>query len=303
MMSPLSVAQYLDPTNEELQFDVVIFDEASQVKPEDALGAFMRGKTAVVMGDTQQLPPTSFFDQMATGESEEEVATSLDMESILHLCKLSFPVKMLKWHYRSRHESLISVSNKEFYNNELLVYPSPSHDDPELGLKLHYNPNTVYDRGSSSANHLEARDVVKEIFNHFDKYGDTKSLGVGTFSVAQKNAILEELEIERKKRPELEPLFSENKDERFFVKNLETIQGDERDVILISVGYGYDQAGKMSLNFGPLNQDGGERRLNVLITRAREKCVVFSNFKAYDMHLTANPPYGVKALKEFLSYA
>lgn len=303
MMSPLSVAQYLDPTNEELQFDVVIFDEASQVKPEDALGAFMRGKTAVVMGDTQQLPPTSFFDQMATGESEEEVATSLDMESILHLCKLSFPVKMLKWHYRSRHESLISVSNKEFYNNELLVYPSPSHDDPELGLKLHYNPNTVYDRGSSSANHLEARDVVKEIFNHFDKYGDTKSLGVGTFSVAQKNAILEELEIERKKRPELEPLFLENKDERFFVKNLETIQGDERDVILISVGYGYDQAGKMSLNFGPLNQDGGERRLNVLITRAREKCVVFSNFKAYDMHLTANPPYGVKALKEFLSYA
>ena len=303
MMSPLSVAQYLDPTNEELQFDVVIFDEASQVKPEDALGAFMRGKTAVVMGDTQQLPPTSFFDQMATGESEEEVATSLDMESILHLCKLSFPVKMLKWHYRSRHESLISVSNKEFYNNELLVYPSPSHNDPELGLKFHYNPNTVYDRGSSSANHLEARDVVKEIFNHFDKYGDTKSLGVGTFSVAQKNAILEELEIERKNRPELEPLFSENKDERFFVKNLETIQGDERDVILISVGYGHDQAGKMSLNFGPLNQDGGERRLNVLITRAREKCVVFCNFKAYDMHLTANPPYGVKALKEFLSYA
>ncbi len=303
MMSPLSVAQYLDPTNEELQFDVVIFDEASQVKPEDALGAFMRGKTAVVMGDTQQLPPTSFFDQMSSGESDEEEATSLDMESILHLCKLSFPVKMLKWHYRSRHESLISVSNKEFYDNELLVYPSPSHNDPELGLKFNYNPNTAYHRGSSSANPLEAKDVVDEIFNHFDKYGDTKSLGVGTFSVAQKNAILEELEVRRKERPELEPLFSENKDERFFVKNLETIQGDERDVILISVGYGYDTERKMSLNFGPLNQDGGERRLNVLITRAREKCVVFSNFKAYDMHLTANPPYGVKSLKEFLEYA
>ena len=303
MMSPLSVAQYLDPTNEELQFDVVIFDEASQVKPEDALGAFMRGKTAVVMGDTQQLPPTSFFDQMSTGESEEEVATSLDMESILHLCKLSFPVKMLKWHYRSRHESLISVSNKEFYDNDLLVYPSPSHNDPELGLKFIYNPNTAYDRGSSSANLLEAKDVVDEIFNHFDKFGDTKSLGVGTFSVAQKNAILEELELRRKERPELEPLFSDNKDEHFFVKNLETIQGDERDVILISIGYGFDNDRKMSLNFGPLNQDGGERRLNVLITRAREKCVVFSNFKAYDMHLTANPPFGVKALKEFLSYA
>lgn len=303
MMSPLSIAQYLDPTNEELQFDVVIFDEASQVKPEDALGAFMRGKTAVVMGDTQQLPPTSFFDQMSDADSDEEEATSLDMESILHLCKLSFPVKMLKWHYRSRHESLITVSNREFYDDDLLVYPSPSHSDPELGLKFHYNPNTQYLRGASSKNPLEAKDVVEEIFNHFEKYGDTKSLGVGTFSVAQKNAILEELEVKRKEHPEYEPLFSDNKEERFFVKNLETIQGDERDVILISVGYGYDQDGKMSLNFGPLNQDGGERRLNVLITRAREKCVVFSNFKAYDMNLTANPPYGVKSLKEFLEYA
>lgn len=303
MMSPLSIAQYLDPTNEKLQFDVVIFDEASQVKPEDALGAFMRGKTAVVMGDTQQLPPTSFFDQMAAGESDEEVATSLDMESILHLCKLSFPVKMLKWHYRSRHESLISVSNNLFYGDELLVYPSPSKNDPELGLKFFYNPNTSYDRGSTSANRGEAKDVVKEIFNHFEKFGDTKSLGVGTFSVAQKNAILEELELERKNRPEFEPLFADNREEHFFVKNLETIQGDERDVILISVGYGFDSDGKMSLNFGPLNQDGGERRLNVLITRAREKCVVFSNFKAYDMHLTENPPFGAKALKEFLAYA
>ena len=303
MMSPLSIAQYLDPTNEELQFDVVIFDEASQVKPEDALGAFMRGKTAVVMGDTQQLPPTSFFDQMSDADSDEEEATSLDMESILHLCKLSFPVKMLKWHYRSRHESLITVSNREFYDDDLLVYPSPSHSDPELGLKFHYNPNTAYARGSSSANPLEAQDVVEEIFNHFEKYGDTKSLGVGTFSVAQKNAILEALEVKRKEHPEYEPLFSDNKEERFFVKNLETIQGDERDVILISVGYGFDENRKMSLNFGPLNQDGGERRLNVLITRAREKCVVFSNFKAYDMNLTANPPYGVKSLKEFLEYA
>ncbi|WP_405288547.1 DUF3320 domain-containing protein, partial [Methanobrevibacter sp.] len=303
MMSPLSIAQYLDPTNPKLQFDVVIFDEASQVKPEDALGAFMRGKTAVVMGDTQQLPPTSFFDQMTDSESGEEVATALDMESILHLCKLSFPVKMLKWHYRSRHESLINISNREFYDNELLVYPSPSHTDPELGLKFHYNPNTQYHRGEGSANPLEAKEVVKEIFNHFAKYGDKKSLGVGTFSVAQKNAILEELEIERKAHPEYEALFSENKEERFFVKNLETIQGDERDVILISVGYGYDTEGKMSLNFGPLNQDGGERRLNVLVTRAREKCVVFTNFRAHDIHLTANPPFGVKSLQAFLEYA
>ncbi|MBZ9570895.1 DUF3320 domain-containing protein [Methanobrevibacter sp. TMH8] len=303
MMSPLSIAQYLDPTNPKLQFDVVIFDEASQVKPEDALGAFMRAKSAVVMGDTQQLPPTSFFDQMTDIGDMEEVATALDMESILHLCKLSFPVKMLKWHYRSRHESLIAVSNKEFYDDELLVYPSPSHNTEELGLKFKHDNSTIYERGKSSANPLEARNVVKEIFKHFNKYGDTKSLGVGTFSVAQMNAILEELEIERKMHPELEHLFSDKMKERFFVKNLETIQGDERDVILISVGYGFDQNQRMSLNFGPLNQDGGERRLNVLITRAREKCIVFSNFKAHDMHLTANPPFGVKALKEFLEYA
>ncbi|KZX17544.1 RecBCD enzyme subunit RecD [Methanobrevibacter cuticularis] len=303
MMSPLSIAQYLDPTNPKLKFDVVIFDEASQVKPEDALGAFMRAETAVVMGDTQQLPPTSFFDQLIGGESEEEIATALDMESILHLCKLSFPVKMLKWHYRSRHESLINISNHEFYDDQLLVYPSPSHNTESLGLKFKYNPKTYYDRGKSSANRIEAQEVAKEVLNHFDKYGDTKSLGVGTFSVAQMNAILEELEFERKQHPELEHLFSDKKDDRFFVKNLETIQGDERDVILISVGYGYDTEGKMSLNFGPLNQDGGERRLNVLITRAKEKCVVFANFKSYDMHLTANPPFGVKALKNFLEYS
>ncbi|MGL6299142.1 MAG: DUF4011 domain-containing protein, partial [Methanobacteriaceae archaeon] len=303
MMSPLSVAQYLDPTNPKLQFDVVIFDEASQVKPEDALGAFLRGKTGVVMGDTQQLPPTSFFDQMTDSEIGEEVATALDMESILHLCKLSFPVVMLKWHYRSRHESLIAVSNKEFYDNQLLIYPSPSSNTESLGLKFKYNPNNGYDRGKSSSNRGEARDVVAEIFKHFERYGDTKSLGVGTFSVAQMNAILEELELERKNHPELEHLFSDEKEDRFFVKNLETIQGDERDVILISIGYGFDLNGNLGLNFGPLNQEGGERRLNVLITRAKEKCVVFSNFKAYDMNLTANPPFGVKALKRFLEYA
>lgn len=303
MMSPLSVAQYLDPTNPKLIFDVVIFDEASQVKPEDALGAFMRAETAVVMGDTQQLPPTVFFDQMTTIETEEEVATATDMESILHLCKLSFNVKMLKWHYRSRHESLINVSNEEFYDNQLLVYPSPAHNTDELGLKLIYNPEARYDRGKSASNKIEAENVVKEIFNHLEKYGDTKSLGVGTFSVAQRNMILEQLELERNKHPDLEYLFSDKKHERFFVKNLETIQGDERDVILISIGYGFDLEGKMSLNFGPLNQDGGERRLNVLITRAREKCVIFSNFKAHDMHLTSNPPFGVKALRNFLEYA
>ncbi|GAA5818772.1 MAG: conserved hypothetical protein [Methanobrevibacter sp. CfCl-M3] len=303
MMSPLSIAEFLDPSNSDLKFDVVVFDEASQVKPEDALGAFMRAKTAVVIGDTQQLPPTSFFDQMISSESDDEIATALDMESILHLCKLSFPVRMLKWHYRSRHETLINLSNKEFYNGELLVYPSATYNNPELGLKFKYNPDNPYQRGKSATNRGQAIEVVDEIFKHFKKYGTMKSLGVGTFSVSQMNAILEELEIRRKEHPELEHLFSEKKEDRFFVKNLETIQGDERDVMLISIGYGFDEFGKLSSNFGPLNQDGGERRLNVLITRAKEKCVVFSNFKAYDMHLGVNTPFGVEALRNFLEYA
>jgi superfamily I DNA and/or RNA helicase len=308
MMSPLSIAQYLNPSNEKLKFDVVIFDEASQLKPEDAVGAFIRAETAVVIGDTQQLPPTSFFDKITDIESEE-IATALDMESILHLCKLSFPVRMLKWHYRSRHESLINVSNKLFYDGQLIVYPSPSYNDEELGLKLKYNlenkyyPSNYEGIETGSVNPKQASEVVEEIFNHFKKHGETKSLGVGTFSVSQKNAILEELEIKRKEHPELEYLFSEEKEDRFFVKNLETIQGDERDVMLISIGYGFDESGKLSTNFGPLNQDGGERRLNVLLSRAKEKCIIFSNFKSYDMHLNSNAPFGVKALKEFLEYA
>ncbi|MCK9151854.1 DUF3320 domain-containing protein [Methanobacterium alcaliphilum] len=304
MMSPLSIAQYLDPTNSRLQFDVVIFDEASQVKPEDALGAFLRGKTAVVMGDTNQLPPTSFFDQMIYSEEEtEDVAKAADMESILHLCKRSFPVKMLRWHYRSRHESLIAVSNQEFYDNHLLIYPSPCHESHELGLKLEYLPETVYERGKTRSNPQEAKAVVQAIFAHYNEYGGSKSLGVGTFSVAQMNAILEELELMRKEHPQMEKYFQETNDEHFFVKNLETIQGDERDVILISIGYGFDEQHKISLNFGPLNQEGGERRLNVLITRAREKCIVFSNFKAMDLHVNNGTPFGVKALKTFLQYA
>jgi superfamily I DNA and/or RNA helicase/very-short-patch-repair endonuclease len=304
MMSPLSIAQYLDPTQSNLQFDVVIFDEASQVKPEDALGAFLRGKTAVVMGDTNQLPPTSFFDQMLFSEEEtEDVAKAADMESILHLCKRSFQVKMLRWHYRSRHESLIAVSNQEFYDNHLLVYPSPCHESHDLGLKLEYLPETVYERGKSRSNPLEAKAVVQSIFDHFQTHGSNKSLGIGTFSVAQMNAILEELELMRKEHPKMEKYFQEKNEEHFFVKNLETIQGDERDVIFISIGYGFDEQHKISLNFGPLNQEGGERRLNVLITRAREKCVAFSNFQAMDLHVNNGTPFGVKALKTFLQYA
>ncbi len=305
MMSPLSIAQYLDPYSvKNLRFDYVIFDEASQVKPEDALGALLRAKYAVIMGDTQQLPPTTFFDILIDVESEDyDLAVLADMESILHLTKRSFPSKMLRWHYRSRHESLIAVSNQEFYDNHLLIYPSPSQDADELGLKLVHLPETVYDRGKTATNREEAKEVIKTVFEHYHKYDDTKSLGVGTFNVRQQQAILEELELQLKLNPKMEKYFNRDQEEHFFVKNLETIQGDERDVILVSVGYGFDSEGRLSHNFGPVNQDGGERRLNVLLTRAREKCILFSNFRGRDLKLTSNSPFGLKALKVFLEYA
>ena len=304
MMSPLSVAQFCDP--EMIQFDVVVFDEASQIRPEDALGALLRGRQAAVIGDTRQLPPTSFFEHLVDttdDEVEDDFTTSIaDVESILHQCRQSFPTKQLKWHYRSRHESLIAVSNQEFYENNLLIFPSPFQQVAHLGLKFVHLPGAVYDRGRSSTNRKEAQAVVHAVFEHYRHYPD-KSLGIGTFNMKQQQAILDEVEIQLHQHPEMEPFFLSTRDEHFFVKNLETIQGDERDVIFLSIGYGKDTSGRLHRNFGPLNHEGGQRRLNVLTTRARERCVVFSNFRASDLQLNADAPVGAKALKVFLDYA
>ncbi len=302
LMSPLSIAQYLDPRS--TRFDVIIFDEASQVRPEDAVGALLRGKQVVVMGDSKQLPPTDFFDTVVDSpESEPDDYTSAgDMESILNVCKRSFPVKTLRWHYRSRHESLIAISNQEFYDNRLYVYPSPMQKDDSLGLKFIHLPDAAYDRGKSGVNRIEARAVARAVFEHFQKYPG-KSLGVGTFNIKQQEAVQEEVEALLKANPGVDFNSGNDRGEHFFVKNLETIQGDERDVILLSVGYGFDHNRKLSMNFGPLNREGGERRLNVLITRAREKCVVFSNFTSRDLPLDENTSFGLKALKVFLEFA
>ena len=304
MMSPLSIAQYLDPKIYESYFDYVIFDEASQVKIEDSIGAMLRGNKYIVMGDTKQLPPTTFFEkELDIDEEDEEEGVADNIESILHLCKNSFDTKMLKWHYRSRHESLISVSNQEFYNNNLYVFPSPTKESEDLGLKFEYDPNTIYARGDGANNIKEAENIVEYALNCFRKWGNSRSLGIGTFNIKQKNTIMDILEKKLKDYPELEQFFNEDSEEGFFVKNLENIQGDERDIILISIGYGKDQNNKLSLSFGPLNKEGGERRLNVLITRAKKQCVVFSNFKSSEMHTHENTPKGVEALKTFLYYA
>jgi len=304
MMSPLSIAQFLDPLS--IKFDVIIFDEASQVKPQDALGSLLRGNQLVVMGDSKQLPPTSFFDlivEQEYDEDEEEGPGLSDMESILGQCKRSFPSNLLKWHYRSKHESLIAVSNHEFYDNQLLFYPSPINDPDDLGIKHEYCANTIYDRGKSSVNREEAKIVARACFEHYRKYPG-KSLGVGTFNIKQQNAIEEEIERLKKENQDIESYFDRNKVVEYcFVKNLETIQGDERDVIFISIGFGKDIHGNISLNWGAINQEGGHRRLNVLITRARERCIVFSNFRAADMRVNENSKFGLRAFKTYLAFA
>ncbi|MDD4310126.1 MAG: DUF4011 domain-containing protein, partial [Candidatus Cloacimonetes bacterium] len=305
LMSPLSIAQYLDPQS--IRFDTIIFDEASQVRPEDALGSLMRGRQLVVMGDSKQLPPTMFFDHMMDDDLDTDTNDNypdsvVDTESILQQSKKKLPLKYLKWHYRSKHESLIQVSNSFFYNNRLQVFPSALTKDPDIGLQFHHVPDTIYDRGKGSVNRLEAKCVVDLACKHYLEYPDL-SLGIGAFSVKQQDAILNELELVLRTNPSLQPHFAKDKPEHFFVKNLETIQGDEREVIIVSIGYGFDQNHQLHMNFGPLNQEGGDRRLNVLITRARTKCIVVSNFKSSDMKVNDSSPQGLLALHAYLHYA
>lgn len=301
MMSPMSIATYVPPGS--VRFDLVIFDEASQVKPVDAFGAIIRGNQTVVVGDSKQLPPTSFFESLVESRDEEEFESVGDMESILSLfLGQGAPERMLRWHYRSRHDSLIAVSNYEFYDNRLVVFPCPGANPAARGLRLHCLPDTAYERGRSASNPEEAKAVALAIMEHAKRQPDL-SLGVAAFSVAQRDAIEMQLEHLRRADPRGEPFFNAHANEPFFIKNLENVQGDERDVVFVSIGYGKDPAGYLAMNFGPLNRDGGERRLNVLITRARLAMDVFSNFTADDIDLSRSNARGVAALKSFLTYA
>ena len=301
MMSPMSIATYVPSGS--LQFDLVVFDEASQVKPVDAFGAIMRGSQTIVVGDSKQLPPTSFFDSIADSDDEGNFENIGDMESILSLfLAKGAPERMLRWHYRSRHDSLIAVSNNEFYNNQLVVFPSPGLNPIARGLRLHHLADTAYDRGKTRTNPDEAKAVARAVLEHAKSYPDL-TLGVVAFSTAQRDAIELQLELLRRADLSCEPFFCTNLREPFFVKNLENVQGDERDVIFISIGYGKTAEGYMTMSFGPLNRDGGERRLNVLISRSRLAMDVFSNFKADDIDLNRTMARGAVALKNFLAYA
>jgi very-short-patch-repair endonuclease len=308
MMSPLSVAQYLAPGC--IEFDVVIFDEASQIEPADAYGAIARGRQVLLVGDENQLPPTNFFVKADAEEANEDEAVAdvrvADLESVLSLGVVRFANRSsLRWHYRSRHASLIQFSNEKFYDGRLRVFPSPHTDCSETGVSFRFVESAIYKRGAGRYNPVEAATVALAVIDHARTHPGL-SLGVGTLNAPQQQAIQDEIERLRRESPgeAVEEFLDDEAKEPFFVKNLESIQGDERDVIFLSVGYGPDGTGRpISSNFGALNRDGGWRRLNVLVTRARRRCVVFSSFRADDLQLAAATPLGVVALKEYLYLA
>ncbi len=303
LMSPLSIAQYLPP-NQAL-FDVVIFDEASQITTWDAVGAIARGRQTIIVGDPKQLPPTNFF---GSNDDDDGVADhEKDMESILDEAKASgIPVRDLRWHYRSRSESLIAFSNNHYYQNRLVTFPSPQVDD--RAVRLRKVPNGVYDRGKSRTNRIEAQAVADEAVARMRGWLDLPeksrpTLGVITFNAQQQSLILDLLDAARRDEPALEWFFADERVEATIVKNLENVQGDERDVILFSITFWKDAGGKLTMDFGALNRDGGERRLNVAVTRARQELIVFSGFTADQIDPTRTKATAVHHLKTFLDYA
>ena len=298
LMSPLSVAQYLPA---ESTFDLVVFDEASQIPVWDAIGVIARAKQCVVVGDPKQMPPTNFFQKGETGDDEDE---SEDLESILDECLAAgLHSAYLSWHYRSRHESLISFSNHHYYGDRLCTFPA-AKTTPRLGVAWHFVEDGVYDAKASRTNRAEAEALVDYVFSRLaDPSQKRRSAGVVTFSMAQKNLIEDIFEERRAANPKFEDYFADGGEEPFFVKNLENVQGDERDVILFSVGYAKGPDGKFLMNFGPLNRSGGERRLNVAVTRAKEQVVVFASCKGAEIDLNRTQAVGAAHLRAFLEYA
>lgn len=294
LMSPLSVAQFLDM--EPGLFDLVIFDEASQMETPDAIGAIARGRQTIIVGDPKQLPPTSFFTSGLSGsETEEE---SHDADSILEdALAIGMPSLYLTRHYRSRHESLIAFSNYMFYDGRLLTFPSVNDSERKV---THIDPHGVYDYGKTRTNPIEAKTVVDFVVSRLEQ--SPESIGIVTFSKAQSN-LIEDLLTTSLSRNKAAARNLDQASEPIFVKNLESVQGDERDLIIFSVGYGPDSEGKVSLNFGPLNQQGGERRLNVAVTRAKSEMVVFSSLRPEHIPDDAALSKGVTALRAFIAYA
>ncbi len=316
MMSPLSVATYLAKGH--YRFDVVIFDEASQVRPEDAMGAIVRVDQAIVAGDDKQLPPTSFFQRQLDFEEsadEDEDSDLLELggqESILDLATAAqTPKAHLRWHYRSRHESLIAFSNEHFYTSNLITYPgfAASRDEGRTGAESGNSGVTFVHvpdgrwEGTGRGNRVEAERIVDLVFEHFERHGDSRSLGVIALGKSQEERIREAIEARLLARGEFQRLFAGEGHEPFFVKNLETVQGDERDDIIISIGYGPGASGVFKALFGPINSVNGARRLNVAVTRARRRCTVVASFLPEQIPVDRLKNQGPGVLNEYLRYA
>ncbi len=297
LMSPLSVSMFLSGG---IEFDTVVFDEASQIFPQDAVGAVYRGKQLIVVGDSKQMPPSNFFTTSLEVEGDEELDDVTDFESILDMCAPSMPQSSLRWHYRSRYEQLIAFSNRNFYGGSLMTFPSASGGTEGTGVD-YYHVDGVFDR-KTHTNLAEAERVVELVLEDARRYPD-RSLGVVAFSVAQQNLIDSLLARRRAQDASQEEFFSRDRAEPFFVKNLETVQGDERDTIIFSVAYGKDDQGKLLHNFGPLNRQGGERRLNVAVTRAKVNVQLVSSMHGGDIDLGRTSSEGARLLKEYLDYA
>ena len=301
MMSPLAVAQYL--THKPI-FDLIIIDEASQMTPENAIGAISRAKQAVIVGDTKQLPPTSFFNRMLNEDDVDEDLVE-ESESVLDMANVAFmPIRQFKWHYRSRHPALIEFSNRQMYSGELTIFPSSIDTNESLGLEF----REVSGLYSNGRNQIEANSIVKAAIEHMVDRPQF-SLGICTMNTAQKNLILDEFDRVRDTNPKVQEYLQkweehESGVEHFFIKNLETIQGDERDFMFISTLYGPEKIdGKVLQRFGPVNSKMGHRRLNVLFTRAKRKMITFSSMKPSDILVDSGRHKGVRMLRDWLEYS
>jgi hypothetical protein len=303
LMSPLSIAQYLPP--DQALFDLVIFDEASQISPWDAVGAIARGAQVVIAGDPRQMPPTSFFTRAATA-TDSDADIEEDMESILDECLAAgVPMHSLSWHYRSRHESLIAFSNHRYYDGGLVTFPAPVTRASAVEWR---RVDGLYARGKGRVNPIEAQALVDEAVRRLTDpafIAAGRTLGIITLNADQQRLVEDLLDKARRQHPEIEPHFGEDRTEPVVVKNLETVQGDERDLIMLGIGFGPTEPGakSMSMSFGALNSQGGWRRLNVAITRARQEMMVFTSFDPGMIDLNRTGARAVRDLKHFVEFA
>jgi very-short-patch-repair endonuclease len=306
LMSPISVSTFLKP--DVFHFDLVVFDEASQLPTAEAVPAVLRASQVVVAGDRNQLPPTSFFEASLTSEEEDDddaTEGQTPLDSLLDECVAVVPVFQesdLRWHYRSRDERLIKFSNHFFYDNKLITFPAANNTVRGQGVRFVSVPDGIYDRGRSRMNRPEAGVVARLAVEHFDQHPE-RSLGIVSLNLSQKEAIEDAIAQALQERPNLAPLFDPGRPEAVFVKSLENVQGDERDTMIISVGYGKDHAGGISMNFGPINIEGGWRRLNVLVTRAKWECILVASLRSLDLAGVNPTNRGAVALRNFLEFA